>query len=324
MGGVLSAIPMRIQIITPARRGARTGNVVTAERWARILRGLGHRVRVSQRYRGEPCDLFIALHARRSADAVFRFRRAHLHRPVVLALTGTDIYGGGASPRRAMALADRLVILQPLARKKIPAPLRHKARVIFQSVGRARGQRGRSRRYFDVAVIGHLREVKDPFRAALAARMLPADSRVRILHAGAALEPRMAARARAEMRRNPRYRWLGSLSQEAVRRLLTRSRLLGLSSRLEGGANVLSEAVVDGVPVLASRIPGNLGLLGPRFPGYFAVGDARALARLLRRAEIDTRFYARLRRWCAHRARLFHPARERAAWKKLLGELALS
>lgn len=323
MGGVLSAIPMRIQIVTPARAGAHTGNRVTALRWRRILRGLGHRVHIAQRYGGEHCDLLVALHARRSAEAVFRFRKQHPRKPIVLALTGTDIYRDmprSCAARRAMQLADRLIILQPLARKAIPPPLRSRARVIFQSVRKTRVRPPRFARFFDVAVVGHLRRVKDPFRAALAVHLLPAGFRVRIRHAGGALEPGMAARARAEARRNPRYRWLGGLSHAAARRLIARSRLLVLSSQLEGGANVISEAVADGVPVLASRIPGSVGLLGAGYPGYFPVGNTRALARLLLRAETDARFYAKLRMACARRARLFHPARERAAWKKLLGE----
>ena len=318
---------MRIQIVTPARPGAATGNRVTALRWARLLRGLGHRVRLAQRYSGEPADLLIALHARRSAAAVFRFHKQHPQKPIVLALTGTDIYGDpralrlGGAALQAMELSDRLIILQPLARKKIPPRLRSKARVIFQSVEKTGGRQPRFNRFFDVAVVGHLRRVKDPFRAALAARLLPASSRIRILHAGGALEPGMAARAHAEAHRNPSYRWLGSVSPAAARQLIARSRLLVLSSRLEGGANVISEAVADRVPVLASRIPGSVGLLGRSYPGYFPVGSTRALARLLRRAETDARFYAKLKTACARRAQLFHPARERAVWKKLLREL---
>lgn len=135
------------------------------------------------------------------------------------------------------------------------------------------------------------------------------------------MEPGMAARARAEERRNRRYRWLGGLPRGQVRRLIARSRLLVLSSRMEGGANVISEAVVDGTPVLASRIAGSVGLLGANYPGYFAVGDTRALTRLLARAEGDPRFYRRLKNWCARLAPRFRPARERAAWQKLIAEL---
>ena len=77
----------------------------------------------------------------------------------------------------------------------------------------------------------------------------------------------------------PRYRWLGALSQAAARRAIARARALVHMSRMEGGANVVIEAVRSGVPVLASRIDGNVGLLGADYDGYFPVGDAAALAR---------------------------------------------
>src|SRR2546430_2157542 len=175
---------------------------------------------------------------------------------------------------------------------------------------------------FDVCVIGHLRAEKDPFRAALAMRHLPADSSIRLLHVGRAMTPAMARRARAEMRRNARYRWLGERPGGATRALLARSRAMVLSSRLEGGANVVSEAVVSGVPVVASRIPGSVGLLGPDYPGYFPVGATRALAAVLRRMECAPAFYARLARACRRRAHLFAPAAEQRAWASLLCEVA--
>jgi putative glycosyltransferase (TIGR04348 family) len=314
---------MRIQLICPAPPGSLSGNRVTALRWARILRAFGHRVRIAQQYRGEPCDLLIALHAARSAEAVFAFHRRYPTRPILVALTGTDLYRDlprRRRPWRALALATRLVALQPLAARTLPARLRRRVRVIYQSVERTRAPR-RPGRFFDVCVLGHLRRVKDPFRAALAARRLPVSSRIRILQAGTAMEPALARRARAQERHNRRYRWLGGLPRARARRLLAGSRLLVLSSRMEGGANVISEAVVDAVPVLASRIPGSVGLLGPDYPGYFPVGDTAALGRLLRRAERDPRFYRRLKTWCARLAPRFRPARERTAWRKLLGEL---
>jgi glycosyltransferase involved in cell wall biosynthesis len=170
-------------------------------------------------------------------------------------------------------------------------------------------------------VLAHLRSEKDPLRAALALRFLPADSRVRVFHAGQALTPRWADLARSAERRDPRYQWLGELSRGQAHRLLARSRLLVISSRMEGGANVISEALVEGVPILASRIPGSVGLLGPRYPGCFPVGDTAALANLLRRAETDRRYYHTLERACAARAGLASPPRERNAWRDLLAEL---
>lgn len=316
---------MRIQLICPAPPGSRYGNRITALRWAGILRALGHRVRIAQRYQDEPCDLLIAMHAWQSAGAVFRFRRRYPNQPLVLALTGTDLYRDlprHRPARQALELADRLTLFQPLARREVPARLRRRIRVIYQSVEKTPVARARPRSpFFDVCVVGHLRRVKDPLRAAFAVRRLPASSRLRVLQAGSAREPAMAGRARAEERRNPRYRWLGGLSYPRTRRLIARSRLLVLSSQMEGGANVLSEALVDAVPVLASRIPGSVGLLGPGYSGYFPVGDTEALRKLLLRAESDRRFYRRLKSWCARLAPRFHPGRERAQWRKLLAEL---
>ena len=315
---------MQVRLICPAPPRSRSGNRITALRWARVLRGLGHSVSIAGGFAGEPCDVMVALHARRSAGAVFRYRERHDGKSLLIALTGTDLYGDLGQSReaqRALELADRLIALQPLAACRLAPELRQKLRVIYQSVSATPGPAGRSERWFDVCVAGHLRAVKDPFRAALAARALPAGSRVRIWHAGAALDPGMAERAEREERRNPRYRWLGELPRWRLRRLIARCHLLVLSSRMEGGANVISEAVVDGTPVLASEIDGSVGLLGADYPGYFAVGDTADLRRLIERAQGDPGFYEKLRAGCRRAAPLFEPRRERRAWKALLSEL---
>jgi glycosyltransferase involved in cell wall biosynthesis len=240
-------------------------------------------------------------------------------------LTGTDIYGDLARRPRALAglaRAWRIVVLQPRARAALPAALRPRTRVIFQSATPPVGAMTRPRGGFRVAVIGHLRPIKDPFRAALASRRLPAASHIRIVHIGRAVDASAAARARAEMRANARYLWLGALPFARARRLAAASHLVVISSRAEGSSNVLSEALAADVPVLCARIPGLLATLGPRYPGTFPCGDTRALAELLDRAERDARFYERLRAACGRVAPLVRPARERAAWAALLGELA--
>jgi len=134
----------------------------------------------------------------------------------------------------------------------------------------------------------------------------------------------MERQARARMKSNPRYRWLGEMPRGQALRLLVRSRLHVLSSEMEGGANALCEAIACSVPTLASRIPGSVGILGPDYPGYFPVGDTQALARLLRRAETDAEFLGRLRAWCERLKPLVEPAREREAWRHLLEEFASS
>ena len=175
---------------------------------------------------------------------------------------------------------------------------------------------------FETVVLGHLRPVKDPLRAAAAARLRPASSRLRVLHAGAALSPAMAAAARREQARNPRYQWLGPLPRWRALRLLARARLLVLSSKMEGGANVVSEALACSVPVLSSRIAGSIGILGSDYPGYFEVGDTRGLAHLLARAEDDPAFLNDLRRRGRSLAALVSPVREREDWRRLLRELS--
>jgi putative glycosyltransferase (TIGR04348 family) len=294
-------------------------------RWARILRQLGHRVHIAHRYDGAVADLMIALHAWRSADSIRTFRERYPDRPLIVGLSGTDIYDyidrDRASVLRSLACADRLIALQELASRRVPARFRDKVRIVHQSALPVRRRRTERTGSFDVAVIGHLREVKDPFRAAQAARRLPATSRIRIVHLGAAATPGWAAAAKAEMAANPRYVWRGDRPRADVRRLLGRARAMVLSSLSEGGANVISEAVVAGVPILATRIAGSLGLLGRDYPGYFPVGDTKALARLLIRIETDPAFLKRLTRAIARRAPLFRPAREKAEWKSLIEEI---
>ena len=220
-----------------------------------------------------------------------------------------------------MHLADRLIALNDLAWRVVPEGLRARLSVIHQSAPPLPYPRRPSPHAVVVSAIGHLRDVKDPLRAAAAARLLPAESRIHIEQVGRAYTPEWARLARVEMAANPRYVWRDDVPAAAVRRLLARSHAMVISSLSEGGANVISEATVAGVPILASRVDGNVGLLGADYPGYFPVGDTQALARLLRRLENDPGFVARLRQALARRAPLFRPAREVAAWRRLVAEL---
>ena len=313
---------MRIHIETPAPRNLATGNRVTASRWARLLRELGHRVTVSHRRRVPLCDLLVALHAGKSASVIGDFHRRFQDRPVVLALTGTDLYGSAIhrpAAQTALRIAERLVVLQPAGLDAIPPVFRHKGVVILQSAQASKGTPGRHA--FQVCVLAHLRPVKDPFRVAYAARLLKASSRIRVVHFGAAMSEATARRATVETARNPRYEWVGYRPHWQVRRGLARSRLLVLTSKSEGGANAVSEAIVASVPVISSWIAGSVGMLGAEYPGYYPPGDTRALARLLERAEHDRHFYAALRQSIVRKAGSFTPARERASWRRLLGEL---
>ena len=312
---------MRIMMITPAPPSSRSGNRATAVRWRDIFEALGHEVSVDTVYADQDADLMVALHAWRSADSIAAFAARFPSRPLIVAITGTDAYrfihSHPEPTLRSIRLATRLVGLHDLIGLTLPEWERHKLTVIHQSAERV-GTRAPYQGFFHVSVIGHLRDEKDPLRPALAARELPAESRIQVHQYGKAHTAGWAEQAGHEATVNPRYRWHGEVSRPAITEVYRRTNLVVLPSLMEGGANVISEAVVAGAPVLASDIPGSIGLLGPDYPGYYPVGDATALAGLLWRAESESPFLEELGAGCARLRSLFSPQREAASWAALL------
>src|SRR5258706_208087 len=242
----------------------------------------------------------IALHARRSYASIQRFHQAHPNLPLIVVLTGTDVYRDihvDADAQRSLEVATRLVALQQMALRELPKRYRGKTQVIYQSAEPNRGKRKISNGKFRVCVVGHLRDEKDPLRTALAVRHLPADSRIEVIHVGQALEELLSAKAQGESARNPRYRWIGQRSHKKTRELLAQSDLVCITPKMEGSSNVLSEALASNVPVIASRISGLIGTLGSKFPGFYPVGDTAKLRRLLLKCEQNRPFYQALKRY---------------------------
>ena len=315
---------VEIAIVTPAPRGSRKGNRATALRMAWMLRSLGCHVRVLERWDGSACDALIALHAVKSSDSVRRFHAMHPDRPACIVLAGTDIYPSWqADPAATAALecCKLLVALQPEAATALPARFRDRVRTIVQSATPV--QASRVEDAFQVVTLAHLRPVKDPLRGLAALEMLPAGMPIRHVLAGAALDEGLAAAAREGMQREPRFHWVGELDRTRARTLLASSHACLIASLGEGGANVLSEALACSVPVIASDIPGNTGILGRDWPALFAPGDTMALAELLRRLATDAAHRAELERRTRALAPLVTPDRERALWLALLRELGL-
>ena len=291
---------------------------------------------------GERPDLLIALHARRSAPALLAFAQSFPGHPTILLLTGTDLYRDiqhDPQAQAALECATALVLLQPAGLSELPPHLHAKTSVIYQSAATLRPARSApatdaptvqanahaaaplsKRRHADISMIGHLRDEKDPLTFMQAAAVVTAPS-ARLLHIGGALEPELGAAAEAAMQATPRYHWLGALPRAVTRQRLKRSHAMAIASRMEGGANVIIEAVTSGVPVLASDISGNRGMLGEDYAGYFPLGDAAALARLIDRSINDPAWLATLRQQCAARAPLFAPEAERAALLTLVDNL---
>lgn len=309
-----------ILIVTPALADARNGNWQTARRWAKLL-AAQFSVRLAQAWDGSPADLMLALHARRSAAAIAAW--AETGRPLAVVLTGTDLYrdiADDTSAQRSLALADRLVVLQDQAPLALPPALRGKTVVCYQSTTTRRPQ-VKAQRRLNLVAVGHLRAEKAPRMLFDLARRLAGEADIRIDHIGAALDPELGAEAAALAAGNPAYRWLGSLAHEAVRRRIARAHLLVHPSLMEGGAHVIMEAACSGTAVLASRVDGNVGMLGADYAGYFAPGDGEALAALVRRCAADHAFLGGLLAQCAARAPLFSPERERATLVQLIRSL---
>lgn len=325
-----AALPPVALIVGPGGAGDNNGNWRTAARWARLLqpewqctiRG------TADDLSAVPAQLMIALHARRSAAAVRAWSDA-ARGPLVLVLTGTDLYRDIAVDREArdsLARADRLVVLNEHGIADLPAEFRSRARCILQSCP-AHPPVARGARELRALMVGHLRSEKAPDTWFAVARALGTRRGLRLAHIGAPLDASLGAEARQLAAQEPRYRYLGALSHAATLRRIRTAHVLVHPSRMEGGAHVVLEAVRNGTPVLASRIAGNIGMLGAGYAGYFECGDAAAVLALLDDCRAsqgrDDGFLARLSAQCAERAPLFDPLRERTALLELLDEFNL-
>jgi putative glycosyltransferase (TIGR04348 family) len=305
----------RIVIASPALAQQNNGNWQTASRWAGFLAETYTVDIVPQWQAGDAIpDLLIALHARRSAPSLAAF--ADTGRLSILVLTGTDLYrdiATDAGAARSLELGSALVLLQPAGIDYLPAHVHAKTRVIYQSADAMPPAAGRTQA---ICMLGHLRDEKDPLTFMRAAGMVPHT----LVHIGGALDPALATAARATEAAHANYHWLGPLPRDAARARLAGSHAMVIASHMEGGANVIIEAVTSGVPVLASDINGNRGMLGDDYAGYFPLGDAAALAALIERS-FEPAFHAQLQTQCAARAALFAPAVEQAALRELVDNL---
>ena len=308
-------------IVTPALADANNGNWQTAHRWAGMLKA-AYRVRLAPAWEGGDEALMIALHARRSAASVAAWRASGPQRPLLLVLTGTDLYRDietDAAAQHSLACADALVVLNERGAEPLPAALRPKCRVLLQSCSAMRAL-PKSPHRLRALMVGHLRDEKDPRTYFAAARRLAARADIRLDHIGAALDAALGDEASALAAGQSTYRWLGPLPHATTRRRIQSAHVLVHPSRMEGGAHVVIEAIRSGTPVLASRIDGNVGLLGADFAGLFEAGDAAALATLLEQARDDPAMLPRLQRQIDSRAALFSPELERAALHRLVAE----
>lgn len=319
----LARVNVRAVIVTPAPRGSRSGNRTTALRWAGLLRQRGVQVRVVDTWQGEACDALIAVHAVKTSASVLAAVAAHPDLRVVVLLAGTDVYPSfepSATTSAALARADALVALQPHTITVLPAALRPRARTIVQSATTVPAPRAAT---FRACVLAHLRPVKDPLLPFRALAHVDAGIALEVVLAGRAMTAQLEAEVRTACAREPRLRWVGDLRRRAAKQLLASSHVCIVPSSAEGGANVVSEAIAAATPVLATAIPGNLGLLGADWPAQFPAGDEVALGRLLAKVATEPPFWRQLVDRTRALQPMVAPEHERAAWRQLLADLRL-
>lgn len=315
---------VRILLITPEAKAIRAGNTATAQRWQGLLTELGFQVTLANAFDGQEADLMLAIHAWRSREAILAFRQAYRERPIIVLLAGTDLHHylevEAEATLRSLALADRLIGLHAQVAELIPMPYREKLRVVYQSAPEPLPRKARGDNRCEVCVVGHLRDEKDSLRAAKAVRKLPSGTRVHVSLYGRAETPEWQTAAVRENADNAHFHWHGEVSAHRVREAMASADAMVISSFSEGGANIVSEACRAGLPIIASQIPGNVGLLGDDYPAYFPAGDTRALAELLKRVESEPRWLAKLAEHVTALQARFLPRLEQSALAEVIRE----
>ncbi len=317
-----------ILIYSPMPLSSQQGNAVTALRLAHGLTAQEIPAVAVDAVPDGAVSTIVVLNAWRSAPVVQRLRARESQTRIIILLTGTDIFPRADTHPETLAaleLADAIVAFHPGMSAQLPASCLAKTRHILPAVAAAMTIDVASRRAarpdpWRCLVSGHLRPVKDPFLTAAAVEHLGETAGWRVEHYGAALTEDMATAAAAWMQRCPAYRWWGNSPHGDLLARMAEADVTVNSSTIEGAANVVMESIVRGVPVLASRIPGNEGLLGVDWDGYFTSGSATELAGLMQRCRTDAPFFAHLAARARELAPSFHPEREALAWAQLILE----
>ncbi|NWK55679.1 glycosyltransferase [Verrucomicrobiaceae bacterium N1E253] len=314
-----------VLIHSPFPRQDSQGNTTSALRLQRMLMESGMEVALEDVwYSGVEARWMVALNARRSAGAVAEFMDACPRGRVVVVLTGTDInhpevQDPESDTCRTMKLADRLVVLHEASLAAVPKDFRDKCVVIHPSVQLPHGLQHKPRRgeLFEVLMVGNIRREKNLPLAIEACRLLPQDAGIVVRVYGDA-EGDLANRLMEATAGPLPFQWRGKTDHTSLMELMATSDLLLNTSTQEGGANAICEALGMGLPVLASRISGNVGMLGDDYEGLFPSEDAGDLAEMLSRCAENAVFYQRLKLQVCARSDQFMYQKESELWTQLI------
>ncbi|SHI40392.1 Glycosyltransferase involved in cell wall bisynthesis [Rubritalea squalenifaciens DSM 18772] len=308
---------MQILITSPYPLDSPKGNSITALRIERLLKQAGHQASAVHGTLPTGADAMIALHATKTYPLSAAFKQQHPGKPLILYLTGTDLYRDLLERKpdclNAMELADILVVSQPASLSSIPEQYQQKSRVVRASIVIPKLEDVSPPPQPSFALVAHLRPVKNPFLLNRALEQLGGLP----LHAytlGSALDEKMIEEAHSWQAKDPRFRWLDNVPYPQALSWISQVTATINSSHLEGGANAVGESILLGTPVLASKIEGNLGMLGDDYAGYFTPDDPGSLATIIRRVIEEPEFLQLLRQQIHTRQTCFSPAIETQGW----------
>ena len=203
-------------------------------------------------------------------------------------------------------MADHLVLLHEGSLVAVPQIFHSKCTVIYPSVSLPEGVNYTpEEKGFAVLMAGNMRKEKNPELAMAASAMI---------------SPSIGFHVYGESSESGSGRVIehGVVSHDEIITAMSKAQLLLNTSHQEGGSNSICEAISMGLPVIASDIPGNSGMLGDDYAGLFPPNDLEALVLILGKAATEQEFYAQLKKQISDRAPLFSFAREAAAWRSLL------
>lgn len=313
---------MKVCVASPYPLSELKGNSVTTKRIVEILQEGRIDARGSHLYDGLPADVLISLHAVKGAPAVEEFCEKRPEGRVVVLIAGTDLYDtlpkGSEAGYRALEKADRIVVVQETAVQRLPEIFQEKAVVVPNSLDPISVEANPGESPFIISVVGHPRPVKRPFLTIESVSKHPEWEDLEVWLIGKALDDESRRKAEEWGEKDARFRWFGGLPREEALKLLAKSNLTVNSSVSEMGANAILEAMTIGVPVLASRVEGNEGLLGEDYPGYFDEDELENVLQAVVDKRVDLKEWVRL---ATERLPLFSRERESACWLELLEDL---
>ena len=266
-----------IDVVVPDLGIGSAGNSVTANRYCSIFGQLGH---VATTTDTPTAPLVVALNAYRTRHVVGELPETTT---VIVVLTGTDIYRFWDQDRDAVSCtldrADVIVGLNDLVGRSLPTKHRAKLTCIKEGALALSTEPTRpTSPPLHAICVGHLRDEKAPELIADALDRLDPNCDVVVDHYGAAHSESWAQWARDTSERIEQYQWHREVSRSRLDEIYAGADLLINTSKMEGGANVISEAVMAGLPILATAIDGNAGVLGTSYPGLFTPDDPYELA----------------------------------------------